>query len=102
MTDLEQKLKADLNDEQFNAAMHMKDPAVVISGAGSGKTAVLVQRVIDRIVDPDHPSDVDRLLIVTLHPLESSIFVFIPRPSFVEMECSRYWAQNYAVRYSLV
>ena len=56
MTDLEQKLKADLNNEQFNAAMHMKDPAVVISGAGSGKTHTLISRIehlIDEGVNPE-------------------------------------------------
>ena len=38
---------------------------LVSAAAGSGKTAVLVQRVIDRITDPDCPTDIDRLLIVT-------------------------------------
>lgn len=38
---------------------------LVAAGAGSGKTAVLVERVIRRISDPDAPVDVDRLLVVT-------------------------------------
>lgn len=38
---------------------------LVSAAAGSGKTAVLVQRVINRITDPDCPTDIDRLLIVT-------------------------------------
>ena len=38
---------------------------LVSAAAGSGKTAVLVQRVIERITDPVHPSDADRLLVVT-------------------------------------
>ena len=38
---------------------------LVSAAAGSGKTAVLVQRVIERLTDPEHPSDADRLLIVT-------------------------------------
>ncbi len=33
--------------------------------AGSGKTAVLVERIISMITDPLHPIDIDRLLIVT-------------------------------------
>ena len=38
---------------------------LVSSAAGSGPTAVLVQRVIERILDPAHPTDADRLLVVT-------------------------------------
>ena len=38
---------------------------LVSAAAGSGKTAVLVERVIRMITDPDNPIDVDRLLIVT-------------------------------------
>lgn len=38
---------------------------LVSAAAGSGKTAVLVQRVINRITDPVAPTDLDRLLIVT-------------------------------------
>lgn len=38
---------------------------LVSAAAGSGKTAVLVQRVIERLTDKDHPSDADHLLVVT-------------------------------------
>ena len=38
---------------------------LVSAAAGSGKTSVLVQRVIGLITDPDHPLGVDRLLVVT-------------------------------------
>ena len=38
---------------------------LVSAAAGSGKTAVLVQRVIERITDREHPADADRLLVVT-------------------------------------
>lgn len=38
---------------------------LVSAAAGSGKTAVLVQRVIERLTDPQKPCDADRLLIVT-------------------------------------
>lgn len=38
---------------------------LVSAAAGSGKTAVLVQRVIERITDPQNPTDADRLLVVT-------------------------------------
>ncbi len=38
---------------------------LVSAAAGSGKTSVLVERVIRRITDPEEPVDIDRLLIVT-------------------------------------
>ena len=38
---------------------------LVSAAAGSGKTAVLVERIIKIITDKEHPVDIDRLLIVT-------------------------------------
>ncbi len=38
---------------------------LVSAAAGSGKTAVLVERIIQMITDERHPVDIDRLLIVT-------------------------------------
>ena len=38
---------------------------LVSAAAGSGKTAVLVARIIQMITDKEHPVDIDRLLIVT-------------------------------------
>ena len=38
---------------------------LVSAAAGSGKTAVLVQRVIDILTDREHPVDADRILVVT-------------------------------------
>lgn len=38
---------------------------LVSAAAGSGKTAVLVERIIQKICDETHPVDIDRLLIVT-------------------------------------
>ena len=38
---------------------------LVSAAAGSGKTAVLVERIIQRITDAREPVDVDRMLIVT-------------------------------------
>ena len=34
---------------------------LVSAAAGSGKTAVLVERILSLITDPEHPVDVDRL-----------------------------------------
>ena len=38
---------------------------LVSAAAGSGKTAVLVERIIRMICEGEHPADIDRLLIVT-------------------------------------
>lgn len=38
---------------------------LVAAAAGSGKTTVLVERIIQKICDANHPVDIDRLLIVT-------------------------------------
>jgi len=38
---------------------------LVSAAAGSGKTAVLVERIIQKIIDKEKPIDVDRLLVVT-------------------------------------
>ncbi|MGN1112204.1 MAG: UvrD-helicase domain-containing protein, partial [Acutalibacteraceae bacterium] len=47
-------------------AINAKGGSVIVSAAaGSGKTAVLVERVISRVTDPDNKTDIDKLLIVT-------------------------------------
>ena len=47
-------------------AINALDGSVLVSAAaGSGKTAVLTQRVINRLTDENDPVSVDRLLIVT-------------------------------------
>ncbi|MBX5477398.1 MAG: UvrD-helicase domain-containing protein, partial [Clostridia bacterium] len=38
---------------------------LVSAAAGSGKTSVLVRRVIERMLDPRQPVDIDRMLVVT-------------------------------------
>lgn len=46
--------------------IELKNRNILVSAAaGSGKTAVLVERIIKRITDEKHPLDVDRLLVVT-------------------------------------
>lgn len=47
-------------------AINAQGGSVIVSAAaGSGKTAVLVERVLNRITNPDKPIDIDNLLIVT-------------------------------------
>ena len=46
--------------------IELRDRDILVSAAaGSGKTAVLVERIIAKISDKTHPVDIDRLLIVT-------------------------------------
>ena len=42
-----------------------RDNFLVLGGAGSGKTAVLVQRILSKIMDSVKPVDIDILLIMT-------------------------------------
>lgn len=52
-------------EEQKKAIDSRNGSILVSAAAGSGKTAVLVQRVIERLTDEDNPCPADRLLIVT-------------------------------------
>ena len=52
-------------ENQKNAINARGGSLIVSAAAGSGKTAVLVQRVIERITDSEKPCDADRLLVVT-------------------------------------
>ena len=38
---------------------------LVSAAAGSGKTAVLVERIIQRVLDEEHPIEIDRIVVVT-------------------------------------
>ena len=52
--------------EEQEQVIHLRNRNILVSAAaGSGKTAVLVQRIITMITDEEHPVDVDHLLIVT-------------------------------------
>lgn len=52
-------------DAQKDAISARVGPLLVSAAAGSGKTAVLVERVVSRILDPDAPIGADRILVVT-------------------------------------
>lgn len=57
--------KTTWTDQQRNAIYATDGSVLVSAAAGSGKTAVLVERVIKLITREENPIDVDRLLIVT-------------------------------------
>lgn len=52
-------------DAQWQAISLKGGNILVAAAAGSGKTAVLVERIVRRIMDPLDPAEIDRLLIVT-------------------------------------
>ena len=52
-------------EQQKNAIVSRDGSILVSAAAGSGKTAVLVERVIERITDKDKPCPANDLLIVT-------------------------------------
>lgn len=52
--------------EEQQKVISLRNRNILVSAAaGSGKTAVLVERIIRRLTDEKDPADVDRLLIVT-------------------------------------
>ncbi len=55
----------DWTDEQNAAINHKEGAAVVSAGAGSGKTAVLVERVLKLICDEKNPADPSKSAVVT-------------------------------------
>lgn len=52
-------------DEQWQAITARGDNLLVAAAAGSGKTSVLVERIIRQVSDPDQRIRVDQLLVVT-------------------------------------
>lgn len=52
-------------DDQWKAIMAKGQDILVAAAAGSGKTAVLVERIIKKITASTDPLDVDELLVVT-------------------------------------
>ena len=52
-------------DEQLKAIETRNCNLLIAAAAGSGKTAVLVERIIRIITDTENPVDIDKLLVVT-------------------------------------
>ena len=51
--------------EQKSAIEDRGGTLLVSAAAGSGKTAVLTERVLRRVTDPENPIDITELLLVT-------------------------------------
>ena len=58
-------MAVEFTPEQQSAIDSRGGALIVAAAAGSGKTAVLVERVIRRVTDVENPADIDSLLIVT-------------------------------------
>ena len=58
-------MAVEFTPEQQNAVDSRGGALIVAAAAGSGKTAVLVERAIRRVTDDENPADIDSLLIVT-------------------------------------
>ncbi len=61
---------ADMGEKRWSrgqkTAIDLRDRTLLVSAAaGSGKTAVLTQRIISRLTDESSPCDISRLLVVT-------------------------------------
>ena len=52
-------------DEQWKAIWATGQDTLVSAAAGSGKTAVLITRMIEKVISSENPIDVDELLVVT-------------------------------------
>ncbi|MGN0165073.1 MAG: helicase-exonuclease AddAB subunit AddA [Lachnospiraceae bacterium] len=78
---------------------------LVSAAAGSGKTAVLVERILKHICDPDNPIDVDRILIVTFtnnaaSSMKDKIYKRLEELCKAEPENKRYTSQLRRLSYA--
>ena len=52
--------------EEQNEVINTRNKNILVSAAaGSGKTAVLTERILQLVTDEEHPVDIDRLVVVT-------------------------------------
>ncbi len=56
--DVEELLRRDLNPQQYEAATHLEGPALVVAGAGTGKTRVIEYRVLYLVSQGVHPRSI--------------------------------------------
>ena len=77
------------NSDQLDAITSFGGNILVSAAAGSGKTAVLVERVIRMLTDEENPVDADRLLIVTFTRLAAA-----EMRSRINAELSRLVSEN--------
>ena len=54
-----------LTPQQMQAVVDRGGNLLVSAAAGSGKTKVLVDRLMGYLTDPDHPANIDEFLMIT-------------------------------------
>ena len=52
-------------EEQNEVIVTRNKNILVSAAAGSGKTAVLTERILQLVMDSEHPIDIDQLVVVT-------------------------------------
>ena len=52
-------------EPQWRAIYETGEDILVGAAAGSGKTAVLIELIIQKIINPTHPIEIDKILVVT-------------------------------------
>ena len=53
-------------DRKQEQVIKERDKTILVSAAaGSGKTATLVERIYQKMIDPEHPVDITSFLVVT-------------------------------------
>ena len=55
-----------LTPQQRQAVENRGGRLLVSAAAGSGKTKVLVDRLMRYLTDPEHPANIDQFLMITL------------------------------------
>ena len=55
----------DFTEDQKSVIRSRHKTLLVSAAAGSGKTAVLVERIVSLVCDENNKTDIDRLLVVT-------------------------------------
>lgn len=65
MSNIQKPVDSQWTDDQWSAIVKGGENILVAAAAGSGKTAVLVERIIRKIASEEEPLNVDQLLVAT-------------------------------------